>query len=55
MTFLCFIGIWNNCEELIRIRKMQEIGTLSLIVKESNDTIIKNKADSILQLRLKEL
>ena len=50
MTF-----IRNNCDELIRIRKMQEIETLSLIVKESNDTIIKNNADSILQLRLKEL
>lgn len=40
-------------EDVGRIREMQEIETLSRIVKETNDTTVLNKADSILQIRMK--
>lgn len=42
-------------EDVCRIREMQEIETLSRIVKETNDTTVLNKADSILQIRMKRL
>lgn len=42
-------------EDVGRIREMQEIETLSRIVKETNDTTVLNKADSILQIRMKKL
>lgn len=42
-------------EDICRIREVQEIETLSRIVKETNDTTILNKTDSILQIRMKGL
>ena len=42
-------------EDVCRIREMQEIETLWRIVKETNDTTVLNKADSILQIRIKKL
>lgn len=42
-------------EDVYRIREMQDIETLSRIVKETNDTTVLNKADSILQIRMKRL
>nr|DAQ74128.1 MAG TPA: integral membrane protein [Caudoviricetes sp.] len=42
-------------EDVCRIREMQEIETLSRIVRETNDTTVLNKADSILQIRMKAL
>lgn len=47
---LCFIA-----DDVCRIRKMQEIETLSRIVKDTNDTTVLNKADSILQIRMEGL
>lgn len=42
-------------EDVYRIREMQDIEILSRIVKETNDTTVLNKADSILQIRIKRL
>lgn len=47
---LCFIA-----DDVCRIREMQEIETLSRIVKETNDITVLNKADSILQIRMERL
>lgn len=54
---LIIIAIALVCivEDVCQIREMQEIETLSLIVKETNDTTVLNKADSILQIRMKAL
>lgn len=55
LLFIYVVLLLAIMEDTYQIRKMQEIETMSRIVRETNDTTILNKADSILQIRMKNL
>lgn len=55
LLIIIAVAIVFIAEDVCRTREMQEIETLSRIVKETNDTTVLNKADSILQIKIKAL
>lgn len=55
LLILCAVCLLFMSEDIARIRRMQEVETLTQIARETGDTVMLNKADSILQVGLRNL
>lgn len=52
MSVSILLTLYAICKEVTRIRECQELEVLNRIANESADSVLRNKADSLLQIKL---